>query len=72
MAYEIPADTSNWVPVGRGPGAIFNKPPKGAVKVVELDADVAKVFKDAAAVNNALRKLIEAVPQAGGRKRRSA
>lgn len=72
MAYDPPPEeTEMWTPVGRGPDALFAKPPRRGA-VVELDADVAKVFKDAAAVNNALRKLIEAVPQAGGRKRRSA
>jgi hypothetical protein len=42
------------------------------VKKVFLAPDVAKVFKDAAAVNNALRKIIEAMPNASPRKRKSA
>ena len=71
MAYDIPEDTSDWTPVGRGPKALFAKPPRRGT-TVQLDADVAKVFKDAAAVNRALRKLIEAMPPAGARKRRSA
>src|SRR4051812_37008440 len=64
MAYDpSSSETEKWMPVGRGPESLFAKPPRRAT-VIELDADVAKVFKDAAAVNNALRKLIEAVPLA--------
>jgi len=62
MAYEVPTDTSGWTFVGRGPKALFAKPPKSQ-STVELDADVARVFKDAASVNKALRKLIEAMPR---------
>ena len=40
-------------------------------KKIELAPDVAKVFKDSAAVNNALRKIIEALPNSA-RKRKSA
>ena len=36
---------------------------KPSKRRVELDADVAKVFKDAASVNTARRKLIEAMPE---------
>ena len=71
MAYDVPEDTSGWVPVGRGPKAIFAKPPKAGT-TVRLDADVAEVFKDAASVNKALRKLIEAMPPGKTRRRRSA
>ena len=67
MAYDLPEDTSDWVPVGRGPKAIFAKP--GDLKMVQLDSDVGRVFRDSEAVNNALRKLIEAMP---ARKRKSA
>ena len=69
MAYDVPDDTSDFVVVGRGPGDVFAKssPPKR----VELEADVAKVFKDSAAVNKALRKLIEAMP-ARPRRRQTA
>jgi hypothetical protein len=69
MAYDIPEDTSNFVFVGRGPGAIFAKPPPS--RRVVLEEDVAKVFKDSAAVNRALRKLIEAMP-VQPRRRKSA
>ena len=71
MAYDLPEDTSHFVTVGRGPGSFFEKPPKGT-KSVSLDPDVAKVFRDAESVNRALRKLIEAMPMASTRKRRSA
>jgi hypothetical protein len=37
--------------------------------VVQLASDVARVFKDAAAVNNALRKIIEAMPGSPPRRR---
>ncbi len=59
MAYDLPEDTSGFVPVGRGPEAIFNKSAKANV---DLDADVARIFTDGKQVNNALRKLIEAMP----------
>ncbi len=39
---------------------------------VRLDPDLRKVFKDDEAVNKALRKLIEAMPVASTRKRKSA
>ncbi len=68
MAYDVPADTSDFVFVGRGPGNVFAKPRD--IRQIVLDADVAKVFKDAEAVNNALRKLMEAMPQSGGRARK--
>jgi hypothetical protein len=69
MAMDVPQDTSAFVSVGRGKGHVFDKPSKKSV--ITLDADVAKVFKDAAAVNKALRKLIEAMP-ATRRPRKSA
>jgi hypothetical protein len=72
MAYDpSPEETAHWVPVGRGPKGLFAKP-KGSRTVVELEKDVAQVFKDSAAVNKALRKLIEAVPTNGRKMRRSA
>ncbi len=37
---------------------------RNRVKVVLLDADVARVFKDSASVNHALRALIDALPKA--------
>ena len=45
--------------------ALQRSPTKATVRksTVELDADVARVFKDAASVNKALRKLIEAMPR---------
>jgi hypothetical protein len=49
MEYDIPADVSHL-------------PFKRARKTVELEEDVAKVFRDSATVNNALRKLIQAMP----------
>ncbi len=69
MAYDLPEDTADWTPVGRGPDAIFDKPAK---PVVSLDADVAKVFGDEKQVNNALRKLIEAMPDTEVVKRRKS
>ena len=71
MAYDLPDDTSHFVTVGRGPGAIFAKPPKGS-KTVLLEPDVAKVFKDANAANRALRKLIEAMPDRSAKRKKSA
>ena len=68
MAYDIPQDTSDWAPVGRGKRAIFAKPDP---RMVKLATDVAKVFKNSQDVNKALRKLIEAMP-AEGRRRKSA
>jgi hypothetical protein len=67
MAYDVPADTSDFVFVGRGPGNVFTKP--RGVRQVALEADVAKVFKSDAAVNNALRKLMEAMPQPAKRRK---
>ena len=55
MAYDLPADVSHL-------------PFKRVKPRVELEEDVAKVFRDSAAVNNALRKLIEAMPTTGKRK----
>lgn len=72
MAYDMPDDTSKFVPVGRGPKAIFNKPTEATV---DLDADVAEVFSTSKQVNNALRKLIEAMPKqakASAKRRKSA
>jgi uncharacterized protein (DUF4415 family) len=71
MAYDVPDDTSHFVPVGRGPGAVFAKPPKKQT-VIRLDPDVAKVFKDAGSVNRALRKLLEAIPAPPTRRRKTA
>jgi hypothetical protein len=69
MAYDpSPEETAEWIPVGRGPAAIFAKP-SWKLKMVELEPDVAEVFKDSKAVNRALRKLIAAVPGAARRKK---
>jgi len=59
MAYDIPSDVSsrNWR--------------RANARTVQLDADVARIFHDASQVNNALRKLIEALP-VRNRKRKSA
>ena len=72
MAYDIPDDTSHFVPVGRGPNAVFDKPARATV---DLDPDVAEVFNTSKQVNNALRKLIEAMPKqakASAKRRKSA
>jgi uncharacterized protein (DUF4415 family) len=71
MAYDVPEDTSHFVPIGRGSGDFFAKPTKTQM-VVRLDADIAKVFKNADAVNRALRKLIEAMPTQSPRRRKTA
>lgn len=61
MAYDpTPEQTEKWAFVGRGRAALLAKPP--VTSTVRLDSDVAKVFKTAADVNKALRKLIEAMP----------
>jgi hypothetical protein len=70
MAYDpSPEETADWIPVGRGPEAIFAKPSDHKAKMVKLDPDVAEIFKDSEAVNLALRKLIEAVPEMTKRKK---
>ena len=62
MACDPPsAETEKWAYVGRGADAIFGKPVKRR-KSIELDSDLAAVFRDSASVNRALRKLLEAVP----------
>jgi hypothetical protein len=70
MAYDgpTPKELEHWIPVGRGPEAIFARPP-GHGRTVELEPDIAAVFKDSEAVNRALRKLIEAVPDVAKRKK---
>ena len=66
MVYDpSPEETANWVSVGRGRKAIFAKP----AGVIQLAKDVQAVFKDSDSVNNALRKLIEAMPRNGKRKK---
>src|SRR5207249_945647 len=61
MAYEIPDDTSGFIPIGRGLAA-YERFREWKKTMIRLEPDVAKFFHDAAAVNNALRKLIEAIP----------
>lgn len=60
MAYDIPEDLSHLK---------FRRTRSG--RTVVIDADVAKVFRDEAAVNRAMRKLIEAAPD-GPRRKKSA
>jgi len=58
MAFDpSPEDLKKWKVVGRGREAISGKPPSG--KSITLDKDVAEVFPDAKAVNEALRSLIQ-------------
>lgn len=45
------------------------RPNRFAARTVVLDEDVAKVFTTSESVNRALRALIEALPEAGMRKR---
>ncbi|MGB7159827.1 MAG: hypothetical protein WBD40_17300 [Tepidisphaeraceae bacterium] len=71
MAYDpSPEETADWVPVGRGPGAMFAKPSREALAIwkrelerrkgyVRLDSDLRKAFPSDDLVNQALRKIIE-------------
>jgi hypothetical protein len=68
MAYDpSPEETANWTPVGRGLASLFAKP---AARTVVLEKDMAKVFKNSASVNKALRKMIATMP--APRKRKTA
>jgi hypothetical protein len=73
MAYELPAelDPKQWVRVGRGPGAVFNKPTPGTT--VHLDSDIARFFGGEKAVNQALRKAMELMKlKPNGKRRKTA
>lgn len=82
MAYDpTPEETEDWMPVGRGPADVFAKPSKALMALwrhqlaqartgyVRIDADLRKQFKDAASVNNALRKLVETSLTSGRQKK---
>lgn len=72
MAYDPgPEDTDLWLPIGRGHAA-YERFRAWKKQMVRLEPDVAKVFADAASVNNALRKLIEAMPAPIAQKRKTA
>lgn len=45
---------------------------KSTPNLVELDPDLAAFYQNATAVNNALRKLMEALPVDGRRRKKSA
>jgi hypothetical protein len=60
MAYD--PETKDWIPIGRGLAA-YEKFRRWRRQMVRLDTDAARIFPDSAAVNNALRKLIEAMPE---------
>ena len=64
MAYELPADTSDWVPVGRGPAAIFAKP--SDARSARLDPDVGRFFADDRLVNEVLRRAMLLLELGGG------
>src|SRR5689334_8570063 len=67
MAYDPePSETEDWLPIGRGVSA-YEKFRRWRKQMVRLDADVARVFTDSVAVNNALRKLIQAMPDRSSR-----
>src|SRR5436305_8470515 len=70
MAYDgpSPSERKKWRFVGRGKDALFRKVP--AETTVTLAPDVAKVFSDSEAVNDALRGLINIAKQSAkiGRK----
>jgi hypothetical protein len=82
MAYDpSPEETANWIPVGRGPGAIFAKPSKQEIAfwrkqvaskkgLVRLDSDVRKAFPNDESVNNALRAFMKGLKN--GKRRKSA
>jgi hypothetical protein len=62
MAFEPLADYSHLK---------FKRHP-GVRNLVELDPDLAAFYRSSNAVNNALRKVMEAMPHGGVRRRRSA
>jgi hypothetical protein len=72
MAYDpSPEETDDWLPIGRGIAA-YEKYKQWKKQMIRLEPDVAKVFRDSQSVNKALRKLIEAMPETSGRKKKSA
>lgn len=81
MAYEVPDDTSHFIPVGRG--TTFAKPSKELIRwkkqmastkgYVRLDRDVEEFFRDERTVNETLRRAMELMKiRTNGRKRKSA
>jgi len=72
MAYDPPPEeTDDWLPIGRGTAA-YERYKQWKKLMVRLEPDIAKVFQGSQAVNNALRKLIEAMPEPAGRRKKSA
>jgi len=70
MAYDIPDDTSHFLPVGRGRDGLFAKPSKKVIEAwrkqltangayARIDPDVRRVFPDDQMLNRALRKVME-------------
>lgn len=85
MAYDpSPEETADWMPVGRGPGAVFSKPSKELAALwtkklatarqgyVRLDPDLRAKFKGDAEVNKALRDWLDSLSSTKRNRRRSA
>jgi hypothetical protein len=82
MAYDAsPEETADWIPVGRGRGAIFAKPSKDEIDFwkkqvaskkayARLDPDLRKAFPDDKSVNGALREFLKNLKN--GKRRKSA
>lgn len=72
MSYDVPADTDlrRWKPAGRGPAAILAKTRKRSS--VDLEPDVAKVFRTSQAVNSALRLLMQTASRVAGKPKKIA
>jgi hypothetical protein len=73
MAYELPEaiDVTRLRPIGSGADAV-KKLAERSKRVVGLDPDVARVFRDSESVNKALRAIIEVVPVQEKKRRKSA
>jgi hypothetical protein len=71
MAYDIPDDTSHFVPVGRGENALFAKPPANWARI---DPELRKAFPSDRVLNEALKKVVELqqLKTSEGRRKKSA
>jgi hypothetical protein len=80
MAYDLPDDTSHFVPVKRAGGNLFAKPTKeeirshqrkiAASKNAKLEPEVRKAFPDDQALNDLLKAFLRIAKSATGSKRK--